>query len=102
LGLSQLEGGDAHDVGHDDRDAPGHPCQAAKGSSGLDTYTWRHLAGIWLPVNEDVPAADPRVVNEVIAWGNVLREVLVWRVRGHDAQVLLVLEPKKSTEGPEL
>jgi hypothetical protein len=60
------------------------------------------LAGIWLPVDEDVPAADPRVVNEVVARGNVLREVLVRRVRGHDAQVLFVLEQEKSTKGPEL
>ena len=64
--------GRAHDVGDGDGDAARHPGEAV----------YQHVA-----------AAQSRRVDEVVADREVLREVLIGRVRRHDAQVVLVLEP---------
>lgn len=42
-------------------------------------------------MNKNVSVAQARCMYEIIADGKVLREILIWRVRRHHAQVVLIL-----------
>lgn len=47
------------------------------------------------PMYQNVPAAQAGRVNEVVAQGEVLRQVLVGAVGGQDAQIMFVLRAQE-------
>lgn len=49
-------------------------------------------------MNQDVSAAKTGSVNEVVAQGEVLRQILIGTVGGQDAQVMFVLGGKSKSE----
>ena len=45
-----------------------------------------------LPMNENVASTKASCMNKVITGRKILREVLLWRIRCSDDQILLILE----------
>jgi hypothetical protein len=62
----------------------------------------RDSVRIYLPMNQNVSAAETSGVNEIVTQGEVLRQVLIRTVGSQDAQVMLVLKHNRHLGGRNL